>query len=54
MFIVSQRSSAVSSADIIVVLDDGNVVGIGTHDELLKDCEVYQEIYNSQLRREVE
>ena len=54
VFIVSQRSSAVSSADIIVVLDDGNVVGIGTHDELLKDCEVYQEIYNSQLRREVE
>lgn len=48
VFIVSQRTSSIMYADKIVVLDDGRVVGQGTHDELLASCEVYQEIYNSQ------
>ncbi|MDE6025020.1 MAG: ABC transporter ATP-binding protein/permease [Lachnospiraceae bacterium] len=48
VFIVSQRSSSIMYADKIVVLDDGCVVGMGTHDELLKSCEVYQEICSSQ------
>lgn len=48
VFIVSQRASSILHADQIVVLDDGEVSGIGTHEELLKDCEVYQEIYYSQ------
>ena len=46
--IVSQRASSVRDADKIVVLDDGKAVGIGTHEELLQNCEVYQEIYHSQ------
>ncbi|MCQ2497867.1 MAG: ABC transporter ATP-binding protein/permease [Lachnospiraceae bacterium] len=50
--IVAQRSSSVMNADLIVVLDDGDVVGMGTHEELLQSCEVYQEIYNTQFRRE--
>ena len=41
-------------ADRIIVLDDGNVAGIGTHEELLENCEVYQEIYYSQFRKEKE
>lgn len=49
VFIVSQRTSSIAHADIIVVLDDGRIEGIGTHDELLKGCEVYSEIYNSQF-----
>ena len=53
LFIISQRTSAVCDADIILVLDDGNLVGLGTHQELLETCEVYQEIYNSQFGREV-
>lgn len=53
VFIVSQRSSSIMYADKIVVLDDGKVVGIGTHDELLKDCEVYREICSSQNKEEV-
>ncbi|MCM1273276.1 MAG: ABC transporter ATP-binding protein/permease [Clostridium sp.] len=48
VFIVSQRSSSIMYADKIVVLDDGCVVGIGTHEELLQSCEVYQEICSSQ------
>ncbi|MGN0166376.1 MAG: ABC transporter ATP-binding protein [Lachnospiraceae bacterium] len=48
-FIVSQRSSSVQYADKIVVLDDGKISGIGTHEQLLKDNEIYQEIYNSQV-----
>jgi len=48
VFIVSQRASSILNADLIVVLDDGEVAGMGTHDDLLASCEVYQEIYYSQ------
>ena len=48
-FIVSQRISAIDKADKILVLDNGNLVGIGAHDSLMKDCPVYQEIYYSQF-----
>ncbi len=51
-FIVSQRATTLMHADKIIVLDNGNVVGIGTHDELLKDCLVYKEIYYSQNPKE--
>jgi len=51
-FIVSQRASSVRHADLIVVLDDGEAVGIGTHGSLLRDCEVYREIYYSQFEKE--
>lgn len=54
VFIVSQRASSIRYADQIIVLDDGCVVGIGTHDELLRSCEVYQEIYYSQFPKEKE
>lgn len=47
-FIVSQRASTIRHADKIIVLDDGEIAGMGNHDELLKDCTVYQEIYYSQ------
>lgn len=49
VFIVSQRAASIQHADRIVVLDDGKIVGLGTSEELLESCEVYQEIYNSQL-----
>lgn len=52
VFIVSQRTSSIQHADKIIVLDDGNAVGIGTHAELLENCEVYREIYNSQFKKE--
>lgn len=48
-FIVSQRASSVMNADKIIVLDDGKAVGIGTHDALMRSCEVYREIYFSQF-----
>lgn len=48
VFIVSQRTSSIRSADKIVVLDDGKIVGIGTHDELLNTCDIYREINDSQ------
>ncbi|MGN0299285.1 MAG: ABC transporter ATP-binding protein [Lachnospiraceae bacterium] len=51
VFIVSQRASSIQFADMILVLDDGKVVGKGTHDQLLKSCEVYQEIYYSQFEK---
>ena len=47
-FIVSQRASSIRHADKIIVLDDGEMAGVGTHDELLENCSVYQEIYYSQ------
>jgi len=52
-FIVSQRAASVRYADMILVLDDGRLVGKGTHGELLETCPVYQEIYYSQFSREV-
>ena len=51
VFIVSQRASSLLYADQIIVLDDGIAAGIGTHDELLKSCDVYKEIYNSQFEK---
>ena len=51
-FIVSQRASSIRHADQIIVLDDGKMAGIGTHEELLENCEVYQEIYYSQYPEE--
>ncbi|MBQ8814950.1 MAG: ABC transporter ATP-binding protein [Lachnospiraceae bacterium] len=53
VFIVSQRASSIQYADQIIVLDDGQIAGIGTHDELLAGCDVYQEIYYSQFPKEV-
>lgn len=52
VFIVSQRASSIQYADQIIVLDDGKMVGKGTHTELLVNCEVYNEIYYSQFKRE--
>lgn len=49
VFIVSQRASSVMHADKIIVLDDGKAVGRGTHEELLRECETYKEIYSSQF-----
>ena len=51
VFIVSQRASSIQHADQIVVLEDGEMVACGTHEALLKDCQVYQEIYYSQFER---
>ncbi|MDE7333918.1 MAG: ABC transporter ATP-binding protein/permease [Lachnospiraceae bacterium] len=51
VFIVSQRASSMLHADQIIVLDDGRVIGMGRHEELLKDCETYQEIYYSQFEK---
>lgn len=53
VFIVSQRTNAIMDADQIIVLDDGQIEGIGTHEELLSDCVVYKEIYESQFKKEV-
>lgn len=50
VFIVSQRAASIMHADQIIVLDDGNVAGMGTHEELLKSCDVYAEIYYSQFK----
>ena len=50
VFIVSQRAASLMYADLIIVLDDGQVAGMGTHDELLANCEVYKEIYESQTK----
>lgn len=52
VFIVSQRAASIQYADQIIVLDDGGMAGIGTHEELLKDCPIYQEIYYSQFPKE--
>lgn len=52
VFIVSQRAASVWNADQIVVLDDGEMAGLGTHEELLENCEIYQEIYYSQFKKE--
>ena len=50
IFIISQRTSSIAHADKIIVLDDGKIVGIGRHDELLCSCDVYREIYESQFK----
>ena len=47
--VVAQRVSSVMSSDIIIVLDNGRIIGIGTHDELMRNCDVYREISNSQM-----
>jgi len=52
VFIVAQRISTIKNADKIIVLDEGKIVGIGTHNELLNNCEVYKQIANSQLSKE--
>ncbi|MBE6620028.1 MAG: ABC transporter ATP-binding protein [Ruminococcaceae bacterium] len=52
VFIVSQRATSLTHADRIIVLDNGEVAGIGRHDELLSNCETYREIYESQFRKE--
>lgn len=52
--IIAQRISSVEEADMILVLDEGRIIGMGTHEQLLKDCEAYQEIYYSQRDREKE
>ena len=51
-FIVSQRAASVRYADRILVLDDGELVGMGTHEELLESCSVYREVYYSQFPKE--
>ena len=52
IFIVSQRTSSIEFADNIIVLDDGQMVGFGPHEELLETCETYKEIYDSQFKKE--
>lgn len=52
VFIVSQRASSIQYADQIIVMEDGEMAGIGTHEELLANCEIYQEIYYSQFKRD--
>ena len=54
IFIVSQRTVSIQHADLILVLDDGEIVGMGKHEDLLKSCETYQEIYASQFKKEVQ
>ena len=54
VFIVSQRAAAVMNAQLIVVLDESAVVGMGTHDELMKTCPAYEEIYSSQFKKEAD
>lgn len=54
VFIVSQRANSIMHADQIIVLEDGEVAGIGTHESLLSDCGVYREIYDSQFKRKEE
>ena len=52
VFIVSQRTSSIQTADMILVLDDGKIAGQGTHEQLLKSCNIYREIYETQFKKE--
>lgn len=52
VFIVSQRTSSIQNADMILVLDDGKIAGQGTHEQLLKPCNIYREIYETQFKKE--
>lgn len=54
VFIVSQRTSSIQQADQIIVLEDGAVAGVGTHEQLLENCQVYREIYDSQFKKEAQ
>lgn len=54
IFIISQRTSSVRFADMIIVMDDGRAVDSGTHEDLLKRCRIYREIYDTQFKREVQ
>ena len=54
MFIGSQRAGTVAHADQILVLDGGQMGGVGTHEELLASCQVYREIYESQVEKKTE
>lgn len=54
VFIVSQRTSSIQHADKIIVLEDGEVAGMGTHEQLLEACKVYREIYESQYKKQQE
>ena len=47
---ISQRATSIQSADLIIVLDNGDVVGMGKHNDLMKNCEIYKEIYESQAK----
>ncbi len=49
VIMISQRTTSLKDADKIIVMDDGSAVGIGNHDELLESCEIYREIYKSQM-----
>lgn len=52
VFLVSQRASTIMNSDKIIVMDDGQIAGIGTHRQLLSNCEIYREICQSQLSEE--
>jgi ABC-type multidrug transport system fused ATPase/permease subunit len=52
IFIVSQRTSSIQFADQIIVMDDGRMAGVGTHEQLLEECDIYREIYESQFKKE--
>ena len=52
VFIVSQRAASIQYADSIIVMDDGEIAGMGTHSQLMETCEVYKEIYDSQFKKE--
>jgi ABC-type multidrug transport system fused ATPase/permease subunit len=51
VFVISQRPSSIRHADLILVMEDGALVGTGTHEELLNTCEVYREIHTSQFKK---